>query len=92
MGLPVMGDGVKTVQLNKIIQFHVGDGVTCLQKTFLIPGGGECIIYGTAMGSLGPLLAFTFREAVDFFSHLEMNISVKHSPFCGSDHLTYRSA
>ncbi|CAA6670468.1 unnamed protein product [Spirodela intermedia] len=67
-------------KVEEIVQFHIGDVVTCLQKASLIPGGGECLIYGTVMGSLGAMLPFTSREDVDFFSHLEM------------DHMAYRSA
>ncbi|PKA61181.1 DNA damage-binding protein 1b [Apostasia shenzhenica] len=79
-------------KVEEIVQFHVGDVVTCLQKASLIPGGGECIIYGTVMGSLGALLAFTSREDVDFFSHLEMHMRQEHPPLCGRDHMAYRSA
>ncbi|KAK1311917.1 hypothetical protein QJS10_CPA07g00290 [Acorus calamus] len=79
-------------KVEEIVQFHVGDAVTCLQKASLIPGGGECLIYGTVMGSLGSLLAFTSREDVDFFSHLEMHMRQEHPPLCGRDHMAYRSA
>ncbi|KAG1342547.1 hypothetical protein COCNU_05G007760 [Cocos nucifera] len=75
-----------------IVQFHIGDAVTCLQKASLIPGGGECLIYGTVMGSLGTFLAFTSREDVDLFSHLEMHMRQEHPPLCGRDHTTFRSA
>lgn len=60
-------------KLVEIVQFHMGDVIACLQKASLIPGGRECIIYRTVMGSLGALLAFTSREDVDFFSHLEIH-------------------
>lgn len=79
-------------KVEEIVQFHVGDVVTCLQKASLIPGGGECMIYGTVMGSLGALLAFTSRDDVDFFSHLEMHLRQEHPPLCGRDHMAYRSA
>ncbi|XP_020576179.1 LOW QUALITY PROTEIN: splicing factor 3B subunit 3-like [Phalaenopsis equestris] len=79
-------------KVEEIVQFHVGDVVTCLQKASLIPGGGECMIFGTVMGSLGAFLAFTSREDVDFFSHLEMHLRQEHPPLCGRDHMAYRSA
>ncbi|KAF9598013.1 hypothetical protein IFM89_023585 [Coptis chinensis] len=79
-------------KVEEIVQFHVGDVVTCMQKTSLIPGGGECLIYGTVMGCIGALLAFTSREDVDFFSHLEMHMRQEHPPLCGRDHIAYRSA
>ncbi|URE36146.1 Splicing factor 3B subunit [Musa troglodytarum] len=79
-------------KMEEIVQFHVGDVVTCLQKASLIPGGGECVIYGTVMGSLGALLPFNSREDVDFFSHLEMHMRQEHPPLCGRDHMAFRSA
>ncbi|KAK7310260.1 hypothetical protein RJT34_07662 [Clitoria ternatea] len=79
-------------KVEEIVQFHVGDVVTCLQKASLIPGGGECIVYGTVMGSVGALHAFTSRDDVDFFSHLEMHLRQDHPPLCGRDHMAYRSA
>ncbi|KAJ3708266.1 hypothetical protein LUZ61_011971 [Rhynchospora tenuis] len=79
-------------KVEEIVQFHVGDVVSCLQKASLIPGGGDSIIFGTVMGSLGALLAFTSREDVDFFSHLEMHMRQEHPPLCGRDHMAFRSA
>ncbi|KAI8539899.1 hypothetical protein RHMOL_Rhmol09G0218500 [Rhododendron molle] len=79
-------------KVEEIVQFHVGDVVTCMQKASLIPSGGECLIYGTVMGSLGALLAFTSRDEVDFFSHLEMHMRQEHPPLCGRDHMAHRSA
>ncbi|XP_057733272.1 spliceosome-associated protein 130 A [Arachis stenosperma] len=79
-------------KVEEIVQFHVGDVVSCLQKASLIPGGGECIVYGTVMGSIGALHAFTSRDDVDFFSHLEMHLRQDHPPLCGRDHMAYRSA
>ncbi|KAL9259372.1 Spliceosome-associated protein 130 B-like protein [Drosera capensis] len=79
-------------KVEEIVQFHVGDVITSLQKASLIPGGGECIIYATVMGSLGALLPFTSRDDVDFFSHLEMHLRQEHPPLCGRDHMAFRSA
>ncbi|CAN1257724.1 Spliceosome-associated protein 130 B [Linum perenne] len=79
-------------KVEEIVQFHVGDVVTSVQKASLIPGGGECMIYGTAMGSLGALLPFNSRDDVDFFSHLEMHLRQDHPPLCGRDHMAYRSS
>jgi splicing factor 3B subunit 3 len=44
------------------------------------------------MGSIRALFAFTSREDVDLFSHLEMHLSQEHPPLCGRDHMAYRSA
>ena len=40
-------------KLENIIQFHVGDMVTSLQRAVMQPGGQESIIYGTVMGGIG---------------------------------------
>lgn len=42
-------------KLDSIIQFHVGDVVTSLQRAVMQPGGQECIMYGTIMGAVGGL-------------------------------------
>ncbi|KAL2923338.1 hypothetical protein RDABS01_014829 [Bienertia sinuspersici] len=79
-------------KVEEIVQFHVGDVVSSLQKASLTPGGVECILYGTVMGSLGAFLPFSSRDDVDFFSHLEMHMRQEHPPLCGRDHMAYRSA
>ena len=40
-------------KLESIIQFHVGDVVTSLQRAVMQPGGQECIMYATIMGAIG---------------------------------------
>lgn len=40
-------------KLEDVIQFHVGDTVTALQRAAMQPGGQEAIIYATIMGALG---------------------------------------
>ncbi|KAL2937533.1 hypothetical protein RDABS01_020982 [Bienertia sinuspersici] len=79
-------------KVEEIVQFHVGDVVSSLQKASLTPGGVECILYGTVMGSLGAFLPFSSRDDVDFFSHMEMHMRQDHPPLCGRDHMAYRSA
>uniref|UniRef100_A0A803M5Z5 Splicing factor 3B subunit 3 n=1 Tax=Chenopodium quinoa TaxID=63459 RepID=A0A803M5Z5_CHEQI len=79
-------------KVEEIIQFHVGDVVSSLQKASLAPGGRECIIYGTMMGSVGSFLPIASRDDADFFSHLEMHMRQEHPPLCGRDHMAYRSA
>ena len=79
-------------KVEEIVQFHVGDVISCLQKASLIPGGGECILYGTVMGSIGALHAFTSRDDVDCFSHLEMHMRQDNPPLCERDHMASRSA
>ncbi|EDV29081.1 uncharacterized protein TRIADDRAFT_49802 [Trichoplax adhaerens] len=71
--------------------FYIGETVMSLQKTTIIPGGSESLIYTTLSGSIGVLLPFTSREEVDFFQHLEMHLRSENAPICGRDHLAYRS-
>eukprot|EP00891_Asterochloris_glomerata_P004111 jgi/Astpho2/4111/e_gw1.00063.10.1_t len=78
-------------KLENIIQFHVGDMVTSLQRAVMQPGGQESIIYGTVMGGIGALLPLTSREDTDFFSHLEMHLRQENPPLAGRDHMAYRS-
>ncbi|XP_047324313.1 spliceosome-associated protein 130 A-like [Impatiens glandulifera] len=85
------GDGTPN-KIDEIVHFHVGDVITCLQKTTLTPDGKECVLYGTIMGSLGALHAFSSRDDVDFFSRFEIQMRQVHSPLCGRDHLTFRSS
>ena len=61
-------------KLEDVINFHVGDSITALQRSALQPGGQEVLVYSTLLGSLGSLLPFVSREDWDFFSHLEMHM------------------
>ena len=59
-------------KLEDVIQFHVGDTVTALQRAAMQPGGQEAIIYGTIMGALGVPCLVTAFPCCDFMS--------QHSP------------
>ncbi|XP_066156832.1 splicing factor 3B subunit 3 [Euwallacea fornicatus] len=76
---------------NTIATFHIGETVTWLQKTTLIPGGSESLIYTTLSGTVGVLVPFTSHDDHDFFQHLEMHMRSENSPLCGRDHLSFRS-
>jgi splicing factor 3B subunit 3 len=78
-------------KLEQIAQFHVGEVVTSMVRTSLVPGGMEAVIYATVMGRIGALIPFTSREDVDFYTHLEMYMRQERPPLCGRDHLSYRS-
>ena len=65
------GAGAK---LDLMCQYHVGEVVTSLHRTALVPGGAEAIVYVAAMGSIGALLPSQTSEDKDFFSHLEMHM------------------
>jgi splicing factor 3B subunit 3 len=74
-----------------LVNFHVGEVISSLQKATLIPGGSESLVYTTLSGSIGMLVPFTSHEDHDFFQHLEMHLRGEHPPLCGRDHLSYRS-
>jgi splicing factor 3B subunit 3 len=74
-----------------VCNYHIGETVMSLQKTTLVAGGSECIVYTTMAGGVGILVPFTSREDIDFFQHLEMHLRQEHPPLCGRDHLHYRS-
>jgi len=44
------------------VNFHVGEVITCLQKSTLIPGGSESLVYTTLSGGIGMLVPFTTNE------------------------------
>ncbi|CAG5958458.1 unnamed protein product [Menidia menidia] len=74
-----------------VVNYHVGETVLSLQKTTLIPGGSESLVYTTLSGGIGILVPFTSHEDHDFFQHLEMHMRSEFPPFCGRDHLSFRS-
>lgn len=74
-----------------IVNFHVGEICTSIQKATLIPGGSESLVYATVTGTIGVLVPFTAHEEQDFFQHLEMHMRSENPPLCGRDHLSYRS-
>ncbi|MGH0144876.1 UNVERIFIED_CONTAM: hypothetical protein FKN15_004309 [Acipenser sinensis] len=74
-----------------IMNYHIGETVLSLQKTTLIPGGSESLVYTTLSGGIGILVPFTSHEDHDFFQHLEMHMRSEYPPLCGRDHLSFRS-
>jgi splicing factor 3B subunit 3 len=69
----------------------VGDLVTSIVRTQLMPGGADVLFFATVSGRLGALLPLSTREDVDFFQQLEMFMRQERAPLCGRDHLQYRS-
>uniref|UniRef100_A0A672P730 Splicing factor 3b subunit 3 n=1 Tax=Sinocyclocheilus grahami TaxID=75366 RepID=A0A672P730_SINGR len=66
-----------------IINYHIGKTVLSLQKTTLIPGGSESLVYTTLSGDIGIL--------DHDFQHLEMHMGSEFPPLCGRDHLSFCS-
>ncbi|KAI1715076.1 CPSF A subunit region domain-containing protein [Ditylenchus destructor] len=78
-------------KLEQICQFYIGDMITSLQKTSLVPGSDDGLVYTTISGSIGMLVPFLSRDEYEFFQTLEMHMRVEFPPLCGRDHLAYRS-
>jgi splicing factor 3B subunit 3 len=47
-----------------VCNYHIGETVMSLQKTTLVAGGSECIVYTTMAGGVGILVPFTSREVL----------------------------
>lgn len=45
-----------------LCSFYLGESITSLQKTTLIPGGNDAIVYTTLSGSIGMLVPFSSNE------------------------------
>nr|GEW00425.1 hypothetical protein [Tanacetum cinerariifolium] len=50
-------------KVEEIVQFHVGDVVTCMQKASLNPRGVECLVYGTELPRLCGRDHMAYRSA-----------------------------
>ncbi|CAG8605229.1 6855_t:CDS:10 [Paraglomus brasilianum] len=74
-----------------VCQYHVGDILTSLQRTTLVAGGREILLYTGFMGNIGVFVPFITKEDVDFFQALEMHMRQEAPPLTGRDHLMYRS-
>jgi splicing factor 3B subunit 3 len=69
--------------MDQVCSFFLGDLITCLAKTAIVPNGPEVILYGTAGGALGAFYPFERKEDHDFFMHLELNMRAVHPPLLG---------
>jgi splicing factor 3B subunit 3 len=47
-----------------LCSFYLGETITSLQKTTLIPGGNDAIVYTTLSGSIGMLVPFSSNEVI----------------------------
>ncbi|EFO25190.1 hypothetical protein LOAG_03297 [Loa loa] len=78
-------------KLEAIAHLYIGDAITSMQKTSLVPGANDCLCYTTISGIIGILVPFMSRDEFEFFQNLEMHMRVEYPPLCGRDHLAYRS-
>ncbi|KAI4826005.1 hypothetical protein KUCAC02_021664, partial [Chaenocephalus aceratus] len=72
------------IKAEVIMNYHVGETVLSIQKTTLIPGGSESMVYTTLSGGIGILVPFTSHEDHDFFQHLEMHMRSEF-PHCAAE-------
>jgi len=77
---------------DEIVQFHVGETVTSLQKVSLGPGCSEVLLYTTIMGGVGALLPITSKDDLELTQALEMHLRQESPPLSGRDHLLFRSS
>lgn len=59
-------------KVKNLVHFHVNDIPTSIEKTSLVPGGREVLLYTGLQGTVGILIPFLSKEDVDFFQTLEM--------------------
>jgi len=78
-------------RLEPMINFFCQDIPVSVQKTSLVPGGREVILWAGLQGTIGILVPFEGREDVDFFQSLETHLRSEDPPLAGRDHLMYRS-
>jgi len=78
-------------RLSLMVHNYSQDIPTSIQKTSLVAGGKDCLIWSGLQGTLGILIPFVSREDVDFFQSLEQHLRSEDPPLAGRDHLIYRS-
>lgn len=78
-------------RLTLMTHFFPQDIPTSIQKTQLVAGGKDILVWTGLQGTLGILIPFVSREDVDFFQTLEQHLRTEDAPLAGRDHLIYRS-
>ena len=64
---------------------------TSIQKTQLVAGGRDILVWTGLQGTVSIFVPFVGREDVDFFQSLEQHLRTEDAPLAGRDHLIYRS-
>ncbi|KAL1637871.1 pre-mRNA-splicing factor rse1 [Neofusicoccum ribis] len=78
-------------RLDLLAHFYTQDIPTSIQKTALVAGGRELLLWSGLQGTLGIFIPFVGREDVDFFQSLEQQLRTEDPPIAGRDHLAFRS-
>lgn len=69
----------------------MGETITSITKTKLVPGGLDVILYTTILGTVGIFVPFGSKDEIDFFQTLEMGMRQEYKSVLGRDHFSYRS-
>lgn len=78
-------------RLSLTAHFYPQDIPTSIQKTQLVAGGRDILVWTGLQGTVGMMIPFVSRDEVDFFQTLEMQLTSQNPPLAGRDHLIYRS-
>lgn len=77
-------------RVSLMCHFFAQDVPTSIQKTQLVAGGRDVLVWTGLQGTLGIFVPFVSREDVDFFQILEQHLRSEDAPLAGRDHLIYR--
>lgn len=77
--------------MEEIVQFYVGETLTCVKKTSLLPNSPELLLYSSILGTIGTFIPFASQAEYEFFLHLEKIMRLQKLSLASRDHLTYRS-
>ncbi|CAD6570947.1 MAG: pre-mRNA-splicing factor rse1 [Alectoria sarmentosa] len=77
-------------RVSLMCHFFAQDVPTSIQKTQLVAGGRDVLVWTGLQGTLGIFVPFVSREDVDFFQTLEQHLRSEDAPLAGRDHLIYR--
>merc|ERR1712194_369439 len=96
-GLRMKGDTAyltgSVPKLENIMNFHIGETVTALERTAITLGGQDCIVYSTLCGTIGALDPVQSSvDDIDFLTQLEIAMRNERPSLCGRDHLSFRSS
>ncbi|KAI9834027.1 MAG: pre-mRNA-splicing factor rse1 [Phylliscum demangeonii] len=78
-------------RLEVMCHYYPQDLPTSIQKTALVAGGRDILLWTGLQGTVGLLVPFVGRDDVDFFQTLEQHLRTEDPPLAGRDHLAYRS-
>ncbi|KAK8190224.1 CPSF A subunit region-domain-containing protein [Phyllosticta capitalensis] len=78
-------------RLELLAHFYTQDIPTSIQKTSLVAGGRDLLLWSGFQGTLAIMVPFVSREDVDFFQSLEQQLRSEDAPIAGRDHLAFRS-